>query len=223
MEDLQRRVETWVRDKMAGNRQSEEELKRVEKEFNRIMELARNTIKDSEFVEFVNVGVFRGNEKKQSKKIHIDKNRSESKGEKEQILSSAPSNVYNEREKLLEIERDMIMLQRLFDDLRGIVETQNSSLDTLEQNVVNTNESVGSGVTLLQEAHVYSVRNAAIAGGIIGVGIGGPVGMLLGAKVGVAAMTGLTGVTAFLGGATGYFAGSFLQTSATVTPNAEKQ
>jgi syntaxin 17 len=79
---------------------------------------------------------------------------------------------------------------------------QRPTIDSIEKNVLNTEESIESGSGSLRSALAYKSLTTAASGAVLGTLVGGPVGFLAGAKLG--AVVGLSG------GVAGYFLGKYM-------------
>jgi hypothetical protein len=114
-----------------------------------------------------------------------------------------------QREALVGVERDVVTMVRLFNDLNDIIQTQGAALDQVENNISITRESVRQGSASLIDAWHYQASTMALAGGALGALVGGPLGASLGAK---SALGVTAGVVAGL--ATGSVAGALTGTAA---------
>lgn len=92
-------------------------------------------------------------------------------------------------------------LHQMFHQLHGEVHVQKESVNVIANNVEETQVQVEQGEQSLKQAVRYKKAMYPVCGGLIGMCIGGPVGMLAGAKIGGAAAVccaflGFTGGTA---------------------------
>lgn len=96
------------------------------------------------------------------------------------------------------VEKDMQDIQDLFRDLSKLVNEQKEDVDKIETNVDTVQENVIQAEQSLRKAAKLKKMSYPLIGAVIGSCVGGPLGCLAGAKVGV-----FTTVTCFVLGFTG--------------------
>ncbi|KAK3083493.1 hypothetical protein FSP39_024121 [Pinctada imbricata] len=97
------------------------------------------------------------------------------------------------------LHQNLVELNTMIHEFSSAVQSQQESIDRIEDNIEKAHENVRSGVTNLSKASKYKAAAFPVAGALIGTVIGGPVGFLAGLKIGsVAAIGG--GAAGFLGG-----------------------
>ncbi|XP_015127162.1 syntaxin-17 [Diachasma alloeum] len=96
------------------------------------------------------------------------------------------------------LQGELHQLHQLFVDFNKLIHDQREHIDTIEDNIVETEENVKGGTKFLQKAAKLKVATYPIAGALLGTCIGGPVGLIAGLKLG-----GLTAIGCGLLGFTG--------------------
>ncbi|XP_067004585.2 syntaxin-17 [Anabrus simplex] len=94
-------------------------------------------------------------------------------------------------------------IHALFKEFAQVVESQKEDVETVESNVITTQENVHEGTRQLQKAARYSSAIYPLAGAVIGGCLGGPIGLVAGAKLG--------GLTALGCGFLGFTGGRLLK------------
>uniref|UniRef100_A0A0C9RJ84 STX17_1 protein n=1 Tax=Fopius arisanus TaxID=64838 RepID=A0A0C9RJ84_9HYME len=95
------------------------------------------------------------------------------------------------------LQGELQQLHQLFVDFNKLIHDQRERVDTIEDNIVETEDNVTGGAKFLQRAAKFKVATYPIAGALIGSCIGGPIGLMAGLKLG--------GLTAIGGGLLGEF------------------
>lgn len=102
------------------------------------------------------------------------------------------------------LEEDLNALVDMFKDVQDIVNFQSPIIDSIETNITFTREDVKVAKEELVEASTYKLKTMGIVGGTVGFFIAGPIGLLIGSKIGLVGMGVCGGITAIFGGLAGY-------------------
>ncbi|CAL7935499.1 unnamed protein product [Xylocopa violacea] len=82
------------------------------------------------------------------------------------------------------LQGDIHQLHQLFTDFNKVVDDQKELVNTVEDNIEETNINVKQGEKFLVKAMRYKAAMYPLAGAVLGTCIGGPVGLVAGLKVG---------------------------------------
>ncbi|KAK3083062.1 hypothetical protein FSP39_012925 [Pinctada imbricata] len=85
---------------------------------------------------------------------------------------------------------NLVELNTMIHEFSSAVQSQQESIDRIEDNIEKAHENVRSGVTNLSKASKYKAAAFPVAGALLGTVIGGPVGFLAGLKIGSVAAIG---------------------------------
>jgi len=109
-------------------------------------------------------------------------------------------------EDLTKVNEDLKILQEIFSDFQLITMEQDEKLNTIEQNVDDSQKNVESGKNDLFKAANYKYALIPVVGAVVGTAVLGPVGLILGIKIGGVIVLGLTlgSVGAVSGGGIGF-------------------
>ncbi|KAK2187020.1 hypothetical protein NP493_180g02010 [Ridgeia piscesae] len=98
-----------------------------------------------------------------------------------------------------DLKDDFVELNSLIHNFSSQVTEQQESVDTVEENVSTAEQNVESGVKTLAKASKMKFALFPLTGALLGGAVGGPIGLVAGAKLGgLAALSG--GVIGFTGG-----------------------
>lgn len=102
------------------------------------------------------------------------------------------------------LEEDLNALVSMFKDVQDIINCQTPVIDSIETNINFTREEVKIAKEELVEASTYQLKTMGIVGGTVGFFIAGPIGLLIGSKIGLIGMGVCGSITAIAGGFVGY-------------------
>jgi hypothetical protein len=102
------------------------------------------------------------------------------------------------------LEEELKYLVDIFKDVQDIVNCQAPIIDSIETNITFTREEVKIAKEEIFEASSYQTKTMGIVGGTVGFFIAGPIGLLIGSKIGLIGMGVCGGITAIAGGFVGY-------------------
>ncbi|KAI0212937.1 Syntaxin-17 [Lamellibrachia satsuma] len=100
-----------------------------------------------------------------------------------------------------DLKGDLVELNSLMHDFSSLVTEQQESVDAIEENVSTSEQNVESGIKNLAKASKMKFALFPLAGALIGGTVGGPIGLVAGAKLG--------GLAALGGGVIGFTGGKF--------------
>lgn len=126
----------------------------------------------------------------------------EGQGHDQAVLNELPENT-QVAESWENLQENLEELNVMIHQFASMVNTQQESLDRIEDNIDKAHTDVRQGVKNLGKASKYKAAIFPVAGALIGTVIGGPIGFVAGAKIG-----GLVGVA---GGTAGFFGGRFIK------------
>lgn len=104
------------------------------------------------------------------------------------------------RKEISKLERDTVELRKLFSDFYNLVKVQGETLDTIEDNIVVATHRVVEGRNNIGKVKVSAL--VPVTGCITGALIGGPIGFIVGGKIGTISIicaTTLLGLLSSLG------------------------
>jgi hypothetical protein len=112
------------------------------------------------------------------------------------------------RDRLFELESDLIDIVEVFKDMDTLLDRQQDDLNIIDANIFNTNRLIKNADKELDKAESYYQQITkkrvliCLMGGTVGASLGGPVGSALGIKIGISSTIGLSigsGVSYWLG------------------------